>query len=149
MAMAGTASMLDAGATPALLKGLADADSGVRYWAAMGMLMRGTAAPALRKALADASPSVRIAAAEALGRYGGVADLAPALETLIELANLTKNRQWVALAALNAIDSLGAKAAPLAARLKALPTQRADTPKRLAEYVPRLLEDILARFGAF
>jgi arylsulfatase A-like enzyme len=153
MAMAGTASMLDASATPELVKGLADADSAVRYWAAMGILMRGPAAvsmtaPALRKALADGSPSVRIAAAEALGRYGAAADLAPALEALIELANLGKNRQWVALAALNAIDSLGAKAAPLAARIKALPRQRPDTPKRLAEYVPRLLEDIVARFDA-
>lgn len=153
LAMADAASMLDAGATPGLVKGLADADSAVRYWAAMGLLMRGAAAvsaagPALRQALADSSPSVRIAAAEALGRYGAATDLAPALETLIELANLAKNRQWVALAALNAIDALGAKAAPLSARLKTLPTERADIPKRLAEYVPRLTEDLIAKLDA-
>src|SRR5262249_31378606 len=74
------ASGLDPGAVPALLRSLRDADSAVRYWAALGLLMRGDATVKaargeLTAALGDSSPYVRIAAAEALGRHGDDADL--------------------------------------------------------------------------
>jgi uncharacterized sulfatase len=123
-----------------------DPDSGVRYWGAMGALMRGEAAVktmhgALTKALADASGSVRIAAAEALGRYGREEDLAKVLEVLIQLADSVKSGSYAAIQSLNAIDALGQKAAPLKARLKALPAVDPGSPARVnKEYTTRLIE---------
>jgi uncharacterized sulfatase len=119
----------------------------------MGILMRGTpavktAGGALRKALADASPSVRIVAAEALGRYGEAGDPPRVLDLLVGLADLGRNSVYVALLALNAIDSLGDKAAPLKDRIKALPRGRIVAADRTSEYAPRLLEEILARLEA-
>ncbi|MCK7482548.1 MAG: HEAT repeat domain-containing protein [Candidatus Moduliflexus flocculans] len=64
-------------ALPKLQEGLKDGDSGVRYWAALGLAMRDAAAISaareeLRAALKDESPSVRIAAARALGAVDSV-----------------------------------------------------------------------------
>ena len=153
MAAAEMASMLELRAVPDLVKALGDADSAVRYWAAMGILMRGsesvtTAKPALRKALGDASPSVRIVAAEALGRYGDPAELAGVLDLLIGYANLELNSVYVALLALNAIDALGDKAAPLKDKIKALPRGRESAQDRTSTYAPRLIEELVARFDA-
>ncbi|MFM8471538.1 MAG: HEAT repeat domain-containing protein, partial [Limisphaerales bacterium] len=83
----------------------------VRYWAALGVLMRGkdavTASHAdLVKALADASPFVRIPAAQALGQYGDAADLEKALPVLLEQADGTKGSVFTAIAALNALGAL-------------------------------------------
>jgi len=132
---------------PRLVKQLADEDSGVRYWAAMGLLMRGAqgvrgAAAPLRKALGDGAPSVRIVAAEALGRFGGAEDLDQAVKTLIELAPPDKNGVYVAMAALNAIDRLGEKGKPARQALKGMSAADPSAPKRAAEYVPRLLKDL-------
>ena len=57
--------------------------------------------------LADESPSVRIVAAEALGRYGGGADLPAVLEVLLLSADLSRRPLYEVVAALNAIDYLG------------------------------------------
>jgi hypothetical protein len=89
---------------------------------------------------------VRIAAAEALGRYGTGADLTQALAELVELASIDRKGVFVAMAALNAIDMLGVKAAPMAADLKRLPDQGKVPHPRYAGYVPRLLTDIRANF---
>ncbi|MEP0844134.1 MAG: sulfatase-like hydrolase/transferase, partial [Phycisphaerae bacterium] len=73
LAAAELASSLEPAVLPELRKAMTgDADAAVRYWGAMGVLIRGqdaalSAADDLRKALGDASPHVRIAAAEALG----------------------------------------------------------------------------------
>src|SRR5205085_3904012 len=71
LAAAELASSLGAGDVPALRKLLADEDGAVRYWATMGLLMRGAKAVGdaredLLKRLDDDSPSVRVAAAESL-----------------------------------------------------------------------------------
>jgi len=145
LAAAQLASSLQGGVS-GLVKAMEDPDSGVRYWGAMGALMRGEAAVkamhgALTKALEDASASVRIAAAEALGRYGGEEDLAKVLEVLIQLADSVKSGSYAAIQSLNAIDALGQKAAPLKARLKALPAVDPGSPARVnKEYTARLLE---------
>jgi len=110
-------------------------------------LMRGREAVAaahdgLTAALADRSPYVRIAAAEALGQYGGEADLKRALETLVELGPMDKNGVFVSVAALNAIDDLGPKAAPVWDAVKKFP-QKGELPNpRYAPFVPRLISDI-------
>lgn len=143
------ASRQSAEAALAKLKdGLKDTDSGVRYWAVLGLLMRGSnaviaAAPELRPALKDESPSVRSAAARALGLHGPAADLPRALETLKALAPPDQNGVFVSLEALTAIEFLGDKAAPLREFLRTLPRNDPQADARLANYVPRLLGNLL------
>lgn len=148
MAMADLASLRTPGVNAKLQQGLKDGDSGVRYWAAMGLLIRGRDAVEptrddLRAALNDPSPSVRIVAARALGQYGSDADLALALPVLKTLAPPDKNGVYVSIEALNAVDALGSKAAGLGDFLKAMPVEDPDAPARAKGYVPRLLEKIL------
>ena len=149
MGMAETASSLDEDAVPKLLVGLSDNDSAVRYWAAMGFVMRekkGVAEvrDALRKALAsDPSPSVRVVAAEALGRHGDDNDLDLALKALRELSEPKEYSYFVAMLALNAIDTLGSKAAPLGDYIVALPEEREWPSPRGEGYVQALAASIL------
>jgi len=148
LAMADLASLRTPGVNAKLQQGLKDGDSGVRYWAAMGLLIRGRDAVEatrgdLRAALNDPSPSVRIVAARALGQYGSDADLALALPVLKTLAPPDENGLYVSIEALNAVDALGTKAAGLAEFLRAMPAEDPNAPARAKEYVPRLLEKIL------
>jgi arylsulfatase A-like enzyme len=134
-------------ALPALKKALTDTDSAVRYWGAMGILIRGTAGvnsarADLEKALTDSSPYVRIAAARALGLHGNDRDLKKALPVLVSLASPAKNGVFVSIPALNAIDALGAKAASVKAEVKAMPSQGTSPNARFNSYVPRLIEKI-------
>lgn len=135
-----------------LLKGaMRHADSGVRYWGAMGVLIRGAAEvqkahAALATALSDSSPHVRIAAAEALGKCGSDDDLQKALAVLMGLADSEKNNSYVAMHALNAIDALGPKAAPLKAQIAKLSTTDPKSPARVnSEYTARLVEWLTAK----
>jgi uncharacterized sulfatase len=135
------ASSLKPDAAPALVEALADGDSAVRYWGAMGLLMRGSAAievarAALRKALMDNAAPVRITAARAMATHGDAADLKEALESL------AKNDVFTSLLALSAIDALGKKAASLRDEIAAQPKREAGVPGRMQTYVPRLLEHI-------
>lgn len=128
---------------------LRDTDSAVRYWAAMGLLMRGQPAVAeahdeLIAALQDTAPAPRIAAAEALGRYGSDADAAASLKVLLGLAPMDTHGVYVSMMSLNAIDAMGERAKSAAAAIAALPTKRPGLPAKLAEYVPRLIESISA-----
>jgi arylsulfatase A-like enzyme len=148
LTMADLASSRKDGVLPQLRQGLADDDSGVRYWAAMGLLIRGgdaveAARGDLRTALKDQSPSVRVAAATALGRYGNGADRDLALGALKELAPPDKNGVYVSIGALNAIDALGGKAAGLTGVLKTMPTKDPAAPGRVDGYVSRILAEIL------
>src|SRR5690606_21177893 len=94
----------------------------VRYWAAMGLLMRdGDGIDAgqaeLRALLADKSPAVQIVAAEALVRFGDERDRGPAVARLLEWGSPEKSGAVVSIAGLNALDAvvpmLGAHAAAL------------------------------------
>jgi HEAT repeat protein len=128
---------------------LQDADGGVRYWAAMGFLQRDARATidgdgvvaGLEQCLSDASLSVRIPAAEALVRFGPEASRPAALETLADCADGSRHGLFVAIAALNAIDELGALAASVWPTLKDLPPFQPGP--RLGDYAPRLLQKIL------
>lgn len=151
-AAAEVASLLRPEAVPQLQVYLRDPDSGVRYWGAMGALMRGPAAveamrAALTAALGDASPSVRIAAANAFAKHGNAADLTRALATLRECANPTKTSAYAGIAAMNVIDELGGKAAPLLAFVRDMPTVDPHALARGNDYVHRLKEHVLLRFG--
>ncbi len=145
------ASMLQPDALPALKKAMNDADSAVRYWAVLGVLMRGKAAveathSELRAALKDSSADVSITAAQALGQFGSDADLKDVLPFLAEHADWKKHGVFSALAALNSLDALGAKASPLATVIKSLPTNGPSPNARFNSYVPRLVEDLQGRF---
>jgi uncharacterized sulfatase len=149
-ATAELASLLRPEAIPDLKQSVGDSDSAVRYWAAMGLLMRGKqgftrAEPELRSALTDRSPHVRIVAAQILGQYGTDDDLPRVLSLLVELSDSTKTDVLVAVAALTALESLGDKARPAAAAIKALPASGNLPDARYAPYVPRLLENLRAR----
>lgn len=152
-AAADLASRLDPAALPELEKLLADSDSAIRYWAALGLHMRGAegvtrGAPALRKALTDGSPYVRIVAAEALGTHGAEADLAPSLAVLRELAPPDKNGVFIAMAALSAIEALGPKAASLRDLVRTMSPNGPAPHDRFDSYVPRLIANIAPEAAA-
>jgi len=92
-------------------------DSAVRYWAAMGYLIRGkngvrTGREALVASLGDESPSVRIIAAEALSRYGRKREAKRAAEVLMQFADPAKNGICLSMLALNALDVIDDHADP-------------------------------------
>ncbi|MEW6304621.1 MAG: sulfatase-like hydrolase/transferase [Verrucomicrobiota bacterium] len=143
------ASLLKAAALPQLKKALKDGDSAVRYWGALGILMRGKsgvdkAAAELRAALKDASPYVRVVAAEALGKFGGAADSQAAVAVLVGLAPIDRNGVFVSMAALNALDELDGKAKSALAAIQALPQKAKGVDARMNSYVPRLIEKTVA-----
>ncbi|MCW5982642.1 MAG: sulfatase-like hydrolase/transferase [Bryobacteraceae bacterium] len=141
------ASSLKPDATVQLKTMLGDSDSAIRYWGAMGILMRGAAiAPETReemeRALSDASPYVRIVAAETLGRYHDAAE--KVIPALVELANAEKHGVYASIAALNALEALGGKAKSALPAIKALPLKDAAAPERAQGYIQRLVEKIVA-----
>jgi uncharacterized sulfatase len=146
-AAADLASNLDPAGLPELAKLVADPDSAVRYWAALGHLMRGQAAVSpheetLNKALGDSSPAVRIAAAQALAQFGGEASRKAALAVLGELAPPEKNGVLTAMAALAAIEALGPIAAPLHPAIASMKPIGPSPDGRYNSYVPRLIQNI-------
>jgi uncharacterized sulfatase len=146
------ASSLKAGATPKLVKALNDKDSAVRYWGALGLLMRGgdavkAAHAPLQNALRDDSAYVRIVAAQALAQHGDASDLKPALDALQPLVQPKTSGQLIAMYALYATDAIGDKARPLVPVIKSMPHDGSSPDGRYNSYVPRLVNDILARFN--
>jgi uncharacterized sulfatase len=143
------ASSREAEHTAALARKLSDSESAVRYWAALGLLMRGDAAVQmaegdLRKLLEDPAPAVRAAAAEALGRFGGEADRKRALAMLMDLAPADRNGVYVAIQALNAISAMGLNAAPARDAIARLPSTDPKAHQRLSSYVPNLIKKLVS-----
>ncbi|MEZ6145498.1 MAG: sulfatase-like hydrolase/transferase [Planctomycetaceae bacterium] len=147
--MAELASSLDPEAVPQLEEAMYDDNSVVRYWAALGLLMRGESAVAagherLVDGLEDSSVPVKIVAAEALARYSNDADdQTQTLTILVTRANVQDYGLYTALAALNALDELDEKVEPQRRIIESLPREADDVPKRLGNYVTRLLDKIL------
>ena len=120
-------------------------DATIRYWAALGLYMRGADVvvrylAALRPLVSDASPVVCVVAAQALAAYGETNDVSRAMETLLEYADVSRNEATLAAYALNAIDYLDDKALPYLDRIKALPTDEPNVEERYRSYIPRILE---------
>ncbi len=131
-----------------LRTGLADSDSAVRYWSALGTEIRGqeavnAARPELRRALADPAPGVRIAAAEALGKLGNAEDAKGALAVLTDLIGVKKNGLHLAVQALNALGELGPRAAAALPALRNAAQGNDAIPVRNRAYVPRLVEKLM------
>lgn len=147
IAAAELASNLDAGALPELKQRLTDSDSAVRYWAALGHLMRGSEAVSgneagLKAALDDNSPYVRIVAAHALVQFGAASHRASALETLAELAPPQTNGVLVSMFALGVIEALGDRAESLRPLVREMKPQGPSPDGRFNSYVPRLIQSI-------
>lgn len=146
LAMAELASAGTPAGQDKLVAGLSDTNSAVRYWAAMGLLMRGEEAvkqahTALEKSLDDSSKSVRCIAAEALGKYGTPQESKAAVETLVSLANQNKDGVYVAMLALNGLDKLSnEKVTPVKKEISQLPLKNPKLDRRLQSYVGRLVE---------
>ena len=146
-AAADLASRLEPAALPRLRTLITDSDSAVRYWAALGFLMRGQDGVAdgqsvLRPALNDSSPYVRVVAAQSLAGYGPETDRTSALAVLRELASPAQNGVFVAMAALSAIEALGAKAAALHEFVRTLDPQGLSPHARFDSYIPRQIANI-------
>jgi arylsulfatase A-like enzyme len=151
--VAEAASSLDPAETPSLIEAMNHGNPTIRYWGAMGLLMRGKEAVAaghdpLIDALEDPSVEVQIAAAEALGRYGAeVDDMVQALPILVLHADVTKGGLYTAMAALNAIDAIDQidhEPIPLKEKIEALPRSTEPPPQRMGAYVGNLIDKILA-----
>lgn len=143
------AASLDPAALDELQLALRDQDSAVRYWSALGLLMRGSqgvtrARTALGAALRDSSPSVRVIAAQALGQYGNRAESAAAVEVLLDAARLDEHGIYVAMLALNALDALDHRAAFAHQTIAALPRQHETVDRRMRSYVDNLIKKTLA-----
>ena len=127
-----------------------DPTPAVRYWAAMGLLMRGQTAVTsarmqLRNCLVnDKSPSVRIVAANAIAKFGKPVDSKEALKALVELADVSKQSTHVAISALGAIDDLDDKVLPVLGSIKKLPREPSTNNPRYNKYIARLLDNTLA-----
>ena len=131
---------------------LSDSDSAVRYWAALGCLMRQAdgvkvAHAELVAALKDSSPSVRVIAAQSLAQFGSDADVQTALPVLLELANLTEQGLFTSVLAMNAIDSLDERARPIAPAITRLPRTSKGLSPRTGDYIDRLVEKTLSDLG--
>ena len=154
LAAADAASSLDPAKTGLLVELLnSDSNNAVRYWAALGLLMRGEAGlkaghRELTKALTDESASVRVIAAQTLAQSGSDADNAKGLEVLLKHASLDDNTIYVAMLALNALDELDGRAASVLKRIESLPTKSKQNYPRMDAYIPNLKSRTLSELQA-
>lgn len=142
------ASSLDASATAPLAVLLGNDDSAVRYWAALGLLMRGKHAVVpnttrLEQALKDTSPAVQIVAAQALADHGEGAVRARALAVLGDLAVPKEQGVLASMSALAAIEALGPQADSLHGRIATMDPKGPSPSPRYDSYVPRLIANIV------
>jgi len=148
MQAADLASRLDPAATPKLIELLGHKDCAVRYWAALGLLMRGEKAVAagrdgLAKLLEDEA-STAIAAAEALARYGDGKLAVEALDVLLAHADVTRGNAYIAMMALNALDHLDERAAKVKDQIAKLPQNDKQATGRIRGKVGHLIRKTLA-----
>jgi arylsulfatase A-like enzyme len=136
----------DAESIPDLLDALRSEDSAVRFWGALGFLIRGKEVVRsheneLLLALKDDSPYVRAIAGEALGTFTD-RNLDAVLRTLIDGSNMVEDGVFSAMYNLNALQMLGDKAVGVREEIKALPDTSPKQLGRFGGYVPRLLEKL-------
>ncbi|RLS51304.1 MAG: sulfatase [Planctomycetota bacterium] len=123
---------------------LAHPEPGVRYWAAMGLMLRGTAAVSgsvepLAARLTDESPAVRTMVAEALLRTG-CAEGTNAREVLLAGCADGPAPPALALQALNALDDMEAQGLELFQSLPAAEkVHKSDKSRNHGEYRTRML----------
>ncbi len=138
-------------ATAALQGLLRHAEPGMRYWGALGVLVRARAGGevgdtlrvAVRGLLDDDSLTPSVPAAEFLVLEGSPEDRQRALEHLARCADPAVASQETIWQALNALDAVDRAALPVRSLLEALP-EGSERRRWATSYVPRLLEKLLA-----
>lgn len=149
-AAADLASMQRAEDLPQIVKLLANGDSAVRYWGAIGLLAQGKAGldaggDAVIAALDDPSASVAIMAAESIGRFSDDKALqSRALDTILSHSNVATGNVFEAILATNALDYIDEVALPRIADIKALPTKPSGPAPRVDGYVKSILPKIVS-----
>jgi uncharacterized sulfatase len=132
-------------ATTDSLAALLDSDDAVvRYWGAMGLLMRGQTtvarhSPKLIRLLEDPSPAVLVVAAEALARFGSQPERDSAVATLLRLADWSTHDVFTVMASVAALEILGNRLPKIADEIALLPVTGPVPHARYSSYVPRLL----------
>ena len=131
----------------ALVANLANKDSAIRYWGAIGLLTRGEETVksnqlALQSALSDDSPDVRIIAAQAIALHCEGETRNIALQALAELISPKKNGVLTSMSALASVEALGERASSLHGQVASLSPDGNAPDKRYESYVPRLIENI-------
>jgi uncharacterized sulfatase len=132
-------------ATQQLIENLSDPDSSIRYWAAMGILIRGkeaahAAGEKLAKLLEDSSAVAGITAAESLARHGAPPEREKALRFLASKAIGNTSGFFPSLLALNVLEALGPVAESVRPTLLNITAPSESPNPRLSGYVPRLLQ---------
>jgi uncharacterized sulfatase len=131
--------------------GLADKDPIVRYWAATGILVRGKDAVAaasadLAKLADDPEPGPQIVASEALARYGAPDLRKRALDALLARSDASRNHEYVAMFALNALNQVTDLPDDIKAAVGKLPTTPTTAPDHIGQrenYLPKLVTAVL------
>jgi uncharacterized sulfatase len=146
--MAELSSSLKVDAKAKLVAGLDDPDAAVRYWAAMGFLMREaeftkTHVIKLQSLLADKAPSVAIAAASALAKQTAGESQQAGIRALLAHGNTQQHNIYVNLQALNAMDNLPALRTQFAPVVKKFPEQSRMGEPRVNDRVAKLLRHLL------
>lgn len=148
-ALAQQASDLTQTSVKPYMEALGHTNASMRYWGVFGLQMRSKFNESgeheiLLKLLHDESPSVRVAAAEALGTFGDAEDLQKALNSLMADANGVEHGFYCAVEALNALHRLGPKTLPIRDQIAALPRKVPGIEAKLEEFIPNLINKILA-----
>jgi hypothetical protein len=132
-----------------LLEALDSHIAATRYWAILGLLIRGEDAVALASdelvtRLAPNPSSVAIVAAEALTRYGQEPNRGQASEVLVELADVTRYGPFTSTMALNALDANGREVRLVSSRIGRLNTTDASFNQRMrsTDVAKRLVDHI-------
>jgi hypothetical protein len=127
------AEMVGVASEKELLSKLVDQESGVRYWAIMGLRQLSNVDKnilnSLEKALADESPSVQIVAAEALCHFGKPAKAVPVLGKWV-----ADDRPWLALQAARNVLLVGDNAKPLIPEMKKVLEKNLSKPGAKEKY---------------
>jgi hypothetical protein len=140
--------------------GLADKDPIVRYWAATGVLIRWSSGPSgpgtpidpataadLAKLLDDPEPGPQIVASEALARFGAADLRKRALDALLARSDASRNHEYVAILALNALNQvteLPDDVKEAVKKLPATPTTAPDHIRQRENYLPKLVTATLS-----
>jgi uncharacterized sulfatase len=127
--------------------GLADRNPIVRYWAATGVLIRGSAAVGaaqadLARLLGDAEPGPQIVAAEALGRFGPASLRQQAIDVLLERSDASRHHEYVAMWALYSLNQIADLPDRVKSQIESLPSMPRTTADHLRQrenYLPKLI----------
>ena len=111
-------------------------DPAIRYWATIGIIVRGedavrSADNKLIELMGDDSASVAVTAAEALARYGSDAHKTAAMKVLVDYANPVAADVFTSTLALNALDVIGSGTQPVWQQLRDLEVKHPDFGRRM------------------